>query len=364
MKILYAVQGTGNGHISRARDIIPILKKKGEVDILVSGTEAEVSLPYPVKYTFKGLSFVFGKNGGIDLLATYKKGNLKRLYNEIKSLPVEEYDIVINDFEPVSAWACKLKSKECIGLSHQAAVINKHSPKPKNKDFVGQAVLKNYAPVSEQYGFHFEPYDKNIFTPVIRSAIRNAQPVDKGHYTVYLPAYSDERIIKILSLVENVQWKVFSKHSDKSFVEKNIHIYPINNELFIESMISARGILCGAGFETPAEAMFLKKKLLVIPMKGQYEQQCNAAALKNLGITVIKSLKLKHVDKIKNWIDLSRSLSVEYPDITENIIDNLFKKYSALKQDKHEITLGKTPYSLKKFRQLNLGKILHQISRP
>ena len=28
MKILYAIQGTGNGHISRARDIIPILKKK------------------------------------------------------------------------------------------------------------------------------------------------------------------------------------------------------------------------------------------------------------------------------------------------------------------------------------------------
>ena len=28
MKILYAIQGTGNGHISRARDIIPVLQKK------------------------------------------------------------------------------------------------------------------------------------------------------------------------------------------------------------------------------------------------------------------------------------------------------------------------------------------------
>jgi UDP:flavonoid glycosyltransferase YjiC (YdhE family) len=30
MKILYAIQGTGNGHVSRAREIIPIPKKYGE----------------------------------------------------------------------------------------------------------------------------------------------------------------------------------------------------------------------------------------------------------------------------------------------------------------------------------------------
>ncbi len=77
MKILYAIQGTGNGHISRARDIIPILARKGELDILISGTEADVELPFSVKYKFKGLSFVFGKKGGVDLMATYKKAILK-----------------------------------------------------------------------------------------------------------------------------------------------------------------------------------------------------------------------------------------------------------------------------------------------
>jgi uncharacterized protein (TIGR00661 family) len=363
MRILYAIQGTGNGHLSRARDIIPILQQKGELDILVSGTEAEIELPYPVKYRFKGLSFVFGKKGGIDLLKTYKKGNLKRLYKEIKSLPVEEYDIVINDFEPVSAWACKLKLKACIGLSHQAAVINKKSPRPKKKDLVGVTVLKNYAPVTEQYGFHFESYDKNIFTPVIRSQIRHAIPVDKGHFTVYLPAYSDERIINILSQVDEIQWQVFSKHSNRPFDEKNVHIQPINNESFIDSMVNCSGILCGAGFETPAEAMFLKKKLMVVPMKGQYEQQCNAAALQKMGIAVIKNLKFKQLEKIRSWVTFSSYLSVEYPDITEQIIHDLFNKFNLPNHGLPEIQLGKVPHSLKKFRQLNLGKIIHQISR-
>jgi len=41
--------------------------------------------------------------------------------------------------------------------------------------------------------------------------------------------------------------------------------------------------------ETPAEALFFKKKLMVIPMKGQYEQLYNAECLKQLGVPIIKS---------------------------------------------------------------------------
>jgi len=164
--------------------------------------------------------------------------------------------LVINDFEPVSAWACKLKHKACIGLSHQSAVINKKSPKPKKTDLIGKAVLNNYAPVTVSYGFHFKEYDKNIFTPVIREQVREAKPIDEGHYTVYLPAYSDERIIKVLGQIPLVKWQVFSKHTKKAYRVRNVQIYPINNERFVTSMVSCTGLLCGAGFETPAEALF------------------------------------------------------------------------------------------------------------
>ena len=30
MNILYAIQGTGNGHVSRAREVLPTLKKNGQ----------------------------------------------------------------------------------------------------------------------------------------------------------------------------------------------------------------------------------------------------------------------------------------------------------------------------------------------
>jgi uncharacterized protein (TIGR00661 family) len=361
MKILYAIQGTGNGHISRARDIIPLLQKKGEVDILVSGTEADVDLDFPVTYKFIGMSFVFGKQGGIDLISTYKKAKLKRFYEEIKKLPIEDYDIVINDFEPVSAWACRFAHKECIGLSHQASVLNKKSPQPDESDVIGKSILKNYAPVTDKFGFHFKSYDKRIFTPVIRDEIRNANNIKLPHYTVYLPAYDDSRIIKTLREIKDVQWEVFSKHTDKSYTEKNICIHPINNDAFIKSLVTCTGVLCGAGFETPAEALFLQKKLMVIPMKGQYEQQCNAAALKKMNVPVLKKLKLSKVDKIKDWVKDDSIIPVDYPNITAKIIDEVFNKYSANRQEAIPFSIH-DPYPEKKIRKISLSNILHQIT--
>lgn len=327
MKILYAIQGTGNGHISRARDIIPYLQKQGEVDVLISGTQADVSLPYEVKYVFKGLSFIFGKKGGIDYLETYRRSNVKKLYKEITTLPVQDYDLVISDFEPVSAWACYIQNKPCIALSHQAGVLNKFAPKPTQKDLIGKAVLKFYAPASQVYGFHFLPYDKNVFTPVIREEIRKLKPENKGHYTVYLPAFSDKLILKFLTCFPEANWQVFSKESKEVYQKNNVSIFPIDNKKFIHSLETCEGVVCGAGFETPAEVIFLQKKLLVIPMKGQYEQHCNATALKMMGVPVLKDLKPKQVRNFREWLSEGKPVLAEFPNQTEDIISQIVQKH-------------------------------------
>lgn len=329
MRILYAIQGTGNGHLSRARDIVPVLAKLGEVDLLVSGSQADVDLPFDVKFRFKGLSFVFGKKGGVDMLSTFIKAKSKRLYNEIKQLPVEDYDLVISDFEPVSAWACRQRDKLCVGLSHQCAVLLPGVPKPAKADLIGKKVLMFYAPATVEYGFHFKEYSANTFTPVIRRQIREAPVTDGGHYTVYLPAFGEDKLLKTLKKFPEVEWQVFSKHSSKERSEGNVHLFPVSNDRFIESFISCTGVLCGAGFETPAEALHMKKKLMVIPMKGQYEQQCNAAALADMGVPVIKSLKSKHHDKIKDWIASAYVPEVNYPDRTEEILRMIVEKHGS-----------------------------------
>jgi len=358
MKILYAIQGTGNGHITVAREVLPVLMKRAEVDILISGCQVDIDLPYPVKYQFHGMSFVFGKSGGIDYLETYKKSRIKQLFREIEQLPVEEYDLVFSDFEPVSAWACYLKNRVCLGFSHQAAVVNKRSPKPRQADLIGSAVLKYYAPASHRYGFHYVPYDKNIFTPIIRSEIRARSIVNYGHYTVYLPSYSDKKIIKLLSNFPKVRWEVFSKHSEEEYTIENVLIRPINNDLFIDSMVSSEGVLCNAGFQTPAEAIFLKKKLMVIPMKGQYEQSCNAVALKMMSVPVIKNIKTKQHKKVKNWIESDTRLSIDFPDDTIYIIDDILGRHINAQL---EIRMPRISISSpSRFRDLLLRKIFYK----
>lgn len=328
MRILYAIQGTGNGHLSRSMDIVPLLQKMGDVDVLVSGTQGDLSLPFQVKYVLHGFGFVFGKKGGVDIWDTFLKSRFRKFLQEINTLPIEEYDLVINDFEPVSAWACYLKNKPCIGLSHQAAVLAEKAPKPEDTDMIGRLILKNYAPVTAQYGFHFSKFDTNIFTPVIRQQVRQQAISNKGHYTVYLPAYDDKRLVKRLTEFPDVQWDVFSKHNKKTFKHKNVSIQPIDNQKFIKSMAESAAVLCGGGFETPAEALFMKKKLLVIPMKTQYEQQLNAAALKQMGVPVVKSLKPKHSEIILDWINNGKPIEVNYPDTTQKILDMVFKNHA------------------------------------
>lgn len=326
MKILYAIQGTGNGHLSRARDIYPELCQHGDVDVLVSGIQADLDVPFPVKYKLHGLSFIFGTRGGVSLAATARALRLPTLLRDIRRLPVRNYDLIVNDFEPVSAWAAKLRGMRCVSLSHQWAVLHPKASLPEEKDWRGRAVLRHYAPVTKGYGFHFRAFAQDVFTPVIRQEVRALAPTDDGHYTVYLPAYADAALVAALRKFPDVRWQVFSKHNRQPFVQGNISVQPIDNDAFLRSMASSTGVLCGAGFEGPAEALFLGKKLLVIPMQGQYEQQCNAAGLAELGVPVARLLGGRYHDRILMWLMGDRRVRVEYPDETAMIVERVVRE--------------------------------------
>lgn len=252
---------------------------------------------------------------------------------------------MINDFEPVSAWACMQKKIPCIALSHQSTLLQKNVPKIKNKDLFSRYILKNYAPYHRSIGFHFCNYDKNIYTPVIRSQVRSLEIKEKDYYLVYLPSYGDEKLTNILSQFEDIKWKVFSKHAKKPSKNKNIEILPLSNDKFIKHFGQCKGIICGAGFETPAEALFLGKKLIVIPMKNQIEQHYNAAALKAIGIPVLRSLSKKYLPEIRSWLETGFKIEIEYPDITNRAINKAFEIYvndlrkAKLKKRKIKLTI-------------------------
>jgi len=201
------------------------------------------------------------------------------------------------------------------------------APKPKKDDMMGKLILQNYAPTQYNYGFHFKRLDATVFTPVIRKEVREMTPTNEGHYTVYLPSYDDVQIINRLKKIPHVDWQVFSKHSKKAYTIFNVSIFPIDSQLFLKSIASSAGVLTNAGFGTTSEALFLKKKLLVIPMKKQYEQHCNAAMLKEMGVAVLKKLSKKNIESISAWVNSDTIVEVDYQDNTEEIIDLIVKNH-------------------------------------
>lgn len=327
MKILYAIQGTGNGHISRAREIVPLLQQYGDLDILISGTQADVKLNQVLKYQMHGFSFVFGKNGGVDHFKTWQSMNLPRFIKDMKSIPLNDYNLIVNDFEPVTAWACKIQGIESVSLSHQAAFKSKKVPRPKTIDW-GKLILSKYAPSTHHIGFHFQRYDDFIYTPVIRSEIRALTPTNLGHYTVYLPAVGDHHLIPLLQQIPNVKWEVFSKHTHQTYHSGNVFVSPIHNQKFNVSLASCAGFLTGGGFEGPAEALFLGKKILVAPMKFQYEQQCNAYALKQLGFPVLWSSNNNWLPMLKDFVEQEQSHQLFFPDQTNEIIKKMVADFA------------------------------------
>lgn len=108
-----------------------------------------------------------------------------------------------------------------------------------------------------------------------------------------------------------IKWEVFSKHSKTTYRIYNILIQPISLEKFNLSFTSCEGILCNAGFETPAEAIFMGKKLCVVPIKNQFEQACNAAFLSEIGITVLADLLDKKM-KPNHWLQNDSRGQIKY----------------------------------------------------
>lgn len=327
MKILYAIQGTGNGHVSRAREVIPYLIRHADTDVLLSGSEQELQLNYPVKYRVHGLGYIFGKKGGIDYMQSLRKAKPFTFLHDVFRIPVQKYDLVLNDFEPVTAWACKFRHVPCLSFSHQSALLSKKFPRPKNSNGFAQFILRHYAPANDRISLHFRQYDDKIVTPVIRTELCRAVVSNLHHVTVYLPAYKDELLINYFSQLNPVRFEIFSKRCRSAYKYENIHVNPVNSEDYTHSLITCTGLICGGGFEAPAEALHLGKKLLVIPMKGQYEQQCNAEALNQLGVTVLHSIDKDFVPHLTKWYYQSVPVLLSYPHQVAEIVRHIIEKY-------------------------------------
>lgn len=328
MKIFYAIQATGNGHISRAIQLYPYLKKFGTVDFFLSGSNATLPVDLNVKFKSKGCSLLYSKCGGLDYLAIAKNIRPLQMYKDAKALPLKDYDVVINDFDSITALACKLQNIRSVQFGHQASFLSENTPRPEKRSFLGETIFKNYAPSAKNIGLHFENYDSFIHPPIIKDEILNAEPKNLDHITVYLPSFDKDCLEKAFNKLPEQHFHWFLSEIKEKYSMGNITYYPVNQKDFNYSLITCLGIITGGGFETPSEALYLKKKILSIPILNHYEQECNAAALANLGVEVVYEVGKNFEIIIEKWLNSTTDI----PQIRANNINEtlqfLFDTYN------------------------------------
>ncbi len=317
MKILYAVQATGNGHITRARLMANAFKKSEvNVDWIFTGRPKNELFDMEVFADFKvyaGLTFAI-KNGKINYLQTLLKNNLWKYIRSLFAIRLKGYDVIISDFEPVSAWAAKLRGLKTIGLSHQAA-FTKNIPQA-DGSLIGRLLLKYFAPVHTAIGLHWNDFNQSLLPPIIDTSICRTEFSTK-EILVYYPFVSAQKLIDWFAPFPQYKFHIFHGSNNQTGHE-HITLYKFSRNNFQKLQGVCDGVISGAGFELPSEAIHLGQKLLLLPLAKQMEQQSNALALAALQrATIIDAFSF---DGLNNWL-LSPSIEAQpYPDISQEVV--------------------------------------------
>jgi uncharacterized protein (TIGR00661 family) len=318
MRILYGVQATGNGHITRARSLAEEFLKAGvQVDYLFSGRPREQFFDMDIFGDWRchrGLTFNY-EAGRVNVVKTLQQNSLKTLLSDIRSVDLSCYDTIITDFEPITAWAAKTQGRECIGIGHQYAFFGEVPRRGDN--LVSRTIMKYLAPASIHLGLHWHHFGQAILPP-IAEVPEGEMPVDPNKIVVYLGFEAHEDIIQLLEPLNSHLFVVYGPYPNfQSF--DHIQLKPLSRRGFQKDVATATGVICNAGFELASEAIQLGKKLLVKPLHGQMEQLSNAKALEELGLGA--TMNTLDTAAVRHWLDNFEAQRVIYPNVAGAIAD-------------------------------------------
>lgn len=319
MRILFGIQGTGNGHVSRSTQVVHYLKTLGgSVDVCFSGCGPDKvfdrSVFEPVGF-FKGFTFSF-HDGRISVPDTVRGFDFRAYARDVLGLDTRSYDLVITDFDPVTAMAARISRVPSIGIGHQYAFL--YDIPIAETQPMDRLIMRCFAPADYPLGFHWHHFNQPIVPPVIPTHVRPKGRPDPGLVLVYLPFETRGRIRDLVSGFTDFRFSVYGGDNRNTLeTEGNIIWHPFSKASFFDDLAACSGVICNAGFELPSEALFLGKKLLVKPLKGQFEQASNALALEVLNLGA--AMPELETSRVKQWLELKQGPVRNYPDVAKAI---------------------------------------------
>jgi uncharacterized protein (TIGR00661 family) len=283
---------------------VPWLREFGaDVTCLISGRDPEKLFDMEVfgdYQTRRGLTFIMKNGGEVDKLKTIFNNHAGAFIRDAAALDLKPYDVIMTDFEPVTAWAAKLKGRECIGVANQYRFLYNV---PKSRD-LGTLMLAAhaFAPADTSFGLHWHHFNQPILPPVFE--LMEPKPADPDKIVVYLGFESLADTVRLVEPFTDKNFHIFSpemKGKNPETVNGHIHLNPPSHKGFHVALADCSGVISNAGFTLASECIHMGKALLVKPQAGQPEQSANGVALTILGLgSVMPSLESKFV---RQWLE-------------------------------------------------------------
>jgi len=137
-----------------------------------------------------------------------------------------------------------------------------------------------------------------IIPPILRDKIIKSTTSIGKHILVYQTSDSQNNIVSLLNQISNDIFYVYGFNRNENC--GNVILKKFSEEGFIEDLASAKAIISNGGFSLISEAVYLKKPVCSIPIKGQFEQFVNAAYIEKCGYG--RYFKEFILDSIKSFL--------------------------------------------------------------
>ena len=322
MRILYGVQTTGHGHLVRSTPIIHALRERGhEVDVLLSGPPpdaawiARIGEPHTTRH---GLTFS-ARGGRIRYVETVRNARPLRFLRDVFCEPDVVPDLVVTDYEPVTAWMARRCGLRTVGIGHLYSFTWPGVPRARGTP-VTRAVMDWFAPAAVPAGTHWHSFAGPVLPPTVapevRALVRGA--VEPDLVLVYLGFEPLARLLPLLKRFPAHRFHVYARVAAEQ-TDGNVSVRPVSRPRFLADLARCAGVIANAGFTLTSECLHLGKSVLVRPLHGQLEQESNALALEQLGLGAV-TRDLSRAD-LGRWLDQPPSPPQHYPDVTGALVD-------------------------------------------
>jgi len=314
VNFIFIVQGEGRGHMTQAMSLFQILKENGhQVSHVLVGKSKRRELPeFFVKNIeapitqIESPNFVTDKNSKSVSVFKTLFVNLARTKTYLKSInqieavvKKEQPDAIINfyDFLVGFYYLFKRPRVRHIALAHQFLLNHSEFEFPKGRFYDRISLLLGNTlagyKAERLLCLSFQPMENefkrrlHIVPPLLRKVIKQVEVSQEDHFLVYMVnhGYADQvRAFHEKHPEISIHCFWDKKDAPTELVEgQNLTFHRLDDKKFIRYMSSCRGYLTTAGFESVCEAMYLNKPVLMVPVKGHYEQSCNALDAKKAG---------------------------------------------------------------------------------